>query len=177
MAQVQNARRFCRQSKCVPQPRHRGRLLAASCLFAWLAAAVPAHAGGAQSQPSWVQLDSDLSVSRETFDNGGDSVVRRPFQAPDYSLATAPSRREWSLLPAHGSWVEVAPMRASNNSAAAYVRPQFTLGTSSDSLRGLLRGAGINASSCMAPMMKMHSSFAGSSSQANVSVSARCSLH
>jgi hypothetical protein len=149
-------------------------------VLALLLAIVAGSATAAGDEPrgrSLLQLDTDLSFSRESLDTHWSSVVRAPASTPDYSLAAALPPAEWNRMGQVSSLIEYTPPRMSAANPQVIVRPQFALGGSSDSLRSWLRFAGIEASHCMAPVMKMHSSFAGSTSQANVSVSARCSLH
>ncbi len=127
--------------------------------------------------PSWLWLDTDLNVSREALDTHWSSLVRLPSSKPDYSLASVPLRQQWHDAAGSLLHVEIAPMRSAGNSPQVFLRPQFSLVGSSQSLRHWLRAAGVDATSCTGPVMKMHSSFADSSTRANVSVSARCSFH
>lgn len=128
--------------------------------------------------PSWVQLDTDLSVDREVINTRWSSVVRAPGSAPDYSLAGGGPSLGWGTLNKMPSYIEVYPSRISASDPQISLRPQLVLGGgSSESLRSWLRVAGFNVTSCVAPVMRMHSSFADSNTHANVSVSARCSFH
>ena len=130
------------------------------------------------SRPGWLQLETSLSVTPEILETRWTSLVRLPNARPDYALAAATPPPAWANAPAIGHFVEMSPSRASaRDLQPVYVRPQFVLGNSSDALRGWLRRAGIDATTCTAPLMKMHSAFAGSSTRANVSLSARCSVH
>lgn len=162
--------------------------LGRSARRSWVLAALIVSLGGsgagraaaaeAAGTPSWLQLETDLTVSREMLDTRWSSLVRPPSSAPDYSLAAAQQQlSSWNALSKVPSLIEVSPAHVAASNPQLIVAPQFALGGSSDSLRSWLRFAGIDASHCMAPLMKMHSSFAGSTSHANVSVSARCSLH
>ena len=83
----------------------------------------------------------------------------------------------WISLSRNPLQIDLGPAHLAAAEPQTYARPQFALGGPSDSLRRWLRQAGIDAGTCVAPLMKMHSSFAGSSARANVSLSARCSLH
>lgn len=135
-------------------------------------------AGPIRPIPSWVQLETDLSVDREVIDTRWSSVVRAPASAPDYSLAGEASAVGWRNLTKVPGFVEVYPTRLSASDAQISLRPQLVLGGgSSESLRSWLRVAGFNVTSCIAPVMRMHSTFADSNTHANVSVSARCSFH
>jgi hypothetical protein len=136
-----------------------------------------AAAAGDPTATGWLHLETDLSVTPEILDTRWSSLVRAPSSTPDYSLASAAPAAAWSALSHAPTLIDIAPQHLAAGEPQTYVRPQFALGASSDSLRGWLRFAGINASTCTAPLMKMHSSFAGSSSHAKVSLSARCSVH
>ncbi len=130
------------------------------------------------SRPGWLQLETSLSVTPEILEARWTSLVRLPSAPPDYALAAATPPPAWANAPAFGRFVEMSPTGGSTrNLQAVYVRPQFVLGNSSDALRGWLRLAGIDATTCTAPLMRMHSAFAGSATRANVSLSARCSVH
>jgi len=125
----------------------------------------------------WLRLETRLSVTPEILDTRWSSLVRGPCSTPDYSLSTAAASANWGPTIRAPSLIEISPPRPAAAEPQVYVRPQFALGVPSDSLRGWLRFAGLNASACTAPLMKMHSSFAGGSSHAKVSLSARCSIH
>jgi len=133
--------------------------------------------GSGTTTPGWLQLETDLSVNPEVLDTRWSSVVRLPSSAPDYSLASAEPLASWSTWSRVPALIEITPNRLAAAEPQVYFRPQFALGGRSESLRSWLRVAGLDATSCMAPLMKMHSSFAGASAHANVSVSARCSFH
>ena len=159
------------------------RLARGACAFAlplvldtWLVQTVAANPIGPIR--SWVQLETDLSVDREAIDTRWSSVVRTPASAPDYSLASGASSLGWSNVNKVPSFIEVYPTRLSASGPQISLRPQLVLGGgSSESLRSWLRVAGFNVTSCIAPVMRMHSSFADSNTHANVSVSARCNFH
>lgn len=145
-------------------------------LAAGLGHRVAAHPVSAMS--SWVQLETDLSVDREVIDTRWNSVVRAPASAPDYSLARGASLVGWSELNKVPSYIEIYPTRLSASDSQISLRPQLVLGGgSSESLRSWLRVAGFDVTNCIAPVMRMHSSFADSNTHANVSVSARCNFH
>ncbi len=130
------------------------------------------------SQPGWLQLETSLTVTPEVLETRWTSLVRLPNSRPDYSLAATAPPPAWNNVPAVAHFVELSANRPSGQAAQqVFLRPQFALGNSSDALRGWLRLAGIDATACTAPLMKMRSTFAGSSSRANVSLSARCSVH
>ncbi|HXW65964.1 MAG TPA: hypothetical protein VEK74_12835, partial [Burkholderiaceae bacterium] len=102
--------------------------------------------------PSWVQLETDLSVDREVIDTRWSAVVRTPASAPDYSLASEASSFSWSKLNKVPSYIEVYPTRLSASDPQISLRPQLVLGGgSSESLRSWLRVAGFNVTSCIAP--------------------------
>jgi|GEM_PF-4117478 len=126
---------------------------------------------------NWLLVDTDLRVNGEMINTRWSSLVRQPMSAPDYSLASVARTSYWrvgGLLPVQ---LDTDPGHLAAADPLGYVRPQFALGGPSDSLRSWLRVAGISATGCTAPLMKMHSTFAGGNSHANVSVSARCSFH
>ena len=124
--------------------------------------------------PSWLQLETDLTVDREVIDTRWSSVVRPPSSHPDYSLAGEQSPVAWNTLNKVPSFIEVAPTHLVASDPQVYFRPQLVLGGgSSESLRSWLRVAGFDVTNCIGPLMKMHSGFADSSTHANVSVSAR----
>ena len=158
----------------------KGRILSLRpvLLLAVLLPAGPTLAAAAEDPtlPGWLRLETSLSVTPEILDTRWSSLVRAPSSVPDYSLASA-APEAWSALSHVPALIDISPTHLAAGEPQTYVRPQFALGASSDSLRSWLRFAGINASACTAPLMKMHSSFAGSSSHAKVSLSARCSLH
>ncbi len=164
-------------SPTVPQRRHTLRCALALAL----SVAVWGEArGGGPLEPvlaGWPGIETRLKVTAEMLDTHWTSLVRAPDSAPDYSLAAPAAGARWSPLRRSSDLIEFAPVRPGNGDAQAYVRPQFALGLPSDSLRGWLRNAGVDASACTAPLMKMHSAFAGSSAHAKVSLSARCSIH
>jgi hypothetical protein len=149
-------------------------------LLALLLPVGPSLAAAAAAQdptlPGWLRLETNLSVTPEILDTRWSSLVRAPSSVPDYSLASA-APEAWSTLSHVPALIDISPTHLAAGEPQTYARPQFALGASSDSLRSWLRFAGINASACTAPLMRMHSSFAGSSSHAKVSLSARCSLH
>jgi hypothetical protein len=147
--------------------------------FLWLAGAGAAIAASADPAyaPSWLELDTRLSVSHDALQPHGSSVVRPPDAHGDYSLASAHDLASWRGLTRVPTLIDVVPLPLAASEPQAYYRPQFALGESSESLRSWLRVAGLNASSCMAPLMRMHSSFAGSNAHAKVSISARCRVH
>lgn len=152
------------------------RLALFLCLGAAFGHSVAASA--ADSIPSWVQLDTDLSVDPQVIDTRWSSVVRTPASAPDYSLGTESSTLAWNSLYKIPSYIEVYPSRLSASDPQVSLRPQLVLGGgSSESLRSWLRVAGLNVTKCTAPLMRMHSAFADSTTHANVSVSARCNFH
>jgi len=156
----------------------RGIALRRRCLLACLGLAVLAPTTAAQlgDTPGWTAWDSGLQVSREALDTRWSSVVRLPASRPDYSLGDLRPMRAWGAGGMGTSFIDI-PQHFAGAEAPVYVRPQFALGGTSDSLRLLMRGAGFDATKCVAPLMKMKSGFAGSSTHANVSFSARCSLH
>ena len=102
------------------------------------------------------------------------SVVRRAPSTPDAAQDARPagSSSPFGHAPA---LFDIAPTNWSADSSRTYVRPQFALGTSSDTLRSLLQFVGVNARHCVMPLMKMHSNVAGGSSKAKASISASCS--
>lgn len=138
--------------------------------------AVLAHASEIHPMPSWPQLETRLSVSREALDTRWSAVARPPSSAPDYSVGSARPWAAWGGIGNVPALIEISPEHVGATDLRAFIRPQLALGGSSDSLRSWLQFVGINAGHCMAPLMKMHSSFADSTSHANVSVSARCSI-
>jgi len=138
---------------------------------------VLAHASETHPMLSWLQLETGLSVSRETLDTRWSSVARAPSLAPDYSVGSARPWAAWGGIGNVPALIEISPAHLAAMDPRAFVRPQLALGGSSDSLRSWLQFVGINAGHCMAPLMKMHSSFADSTSHASISVSARCSIH
>jgi len=151
-----------------------GSLALLLCLGAGAARAAEAAPNAAV--PSWLQLETDLSVDREVIDTRWSSVVRAPSSAPDYSLAGGRALAVWVGLDQIPAFVELSPAHMGNDSQVTY-RPQLVLGGgASESLRSWLGVVGINATSCTAPLMRMHSGFADSSVHANISVSARCSF-
>jgi len=153
-----------------------GPLAFAFCTAAGLPEA--AQASPIAPVPSWLQLDTGLRFDRETIDSRWVSVVRPAPLAPShYSLAAGASPQGWDSGN-FGSHIEIAPEHLSASEPQIVFRPQLVLGGgSSESLASWLRIAGINVAHCAGPVMKMHSGFADSSTHANVSVSARCSVH
>ena len=141
-----------------------------------LAAAEPTWPLAPRPLPGWLQSETDLMVTPEIVQSRWSSLVRLPNSRPSYTLSSAPAAA-WTSLAHSPVLIDLGPTRLAAAEPQVYVRPQFALGGSSESLRGWLRLAGINAASCTAPLMKMHSSFAGSSSHAKVSLSAHCSVH
>jgi hypothetical protein len=127
---------------------------------------------------NWPQLEAHVRVNRDTLEAPWTSVVHKPYAPPDYSLESAQPKEAWNELSHAPGFIEMPVKEPAANAPQSYTRPTFALGGgSADTLRSWLRVAGINASSCIAPVMRMHSAFAGSSQRANVSVSARCSIH
>lgn len=130
------------------------------------------------SAAGWPQLETGLAVDREILEANSPSVLRLPYSAPDYALASDAAPASWNSLSKFPSVIEFSPTRHSASDPQVFLRPQFVLGGgSSESLRSLLRIAGFNVTNCIAPLMKMHSTVADSNTHANVSVSARCSFH
>lgn len=164
------------------RPAGKGSWRCTWCLACAAGAAVAAPPGQTaaaleDSRPGWLQLETSLRVTPEVLESRWTSLVRRPGARPDYALAPASAPPPWSNVALIGRIVEWSASPPSGRDAQTmYVRPQFALGNSSEALRGWLRRAGIEAATCTAPLMKMHSSFAGSTTRANVSLSARCSV-
>jgi len=160
--------------------RDRTRWFRPALVVALVLAAAGVARAGPDPDPTrsgWLRLETSLSVTAEMLDTRWSSLVRTPSSPPDYSLASPGASVSWSPLSHTPNLIDISPARLAASEPQVYVRPQFALGISSDSLRGWLRSAGLNASTCTAPLMKMHSSFAGSNAHAKVSLSARCSLH
>ncbi len=126
----------------------------------------------------WLNIDSDLPVSRDALDTRWPAVVRLPDAQPDYSLSGSGMAGAW-----HGTdreapgWVEFNPTHMLSYDPQRDYRPQFALGGPSPILRTLLRATGLDASTCLAPLMRMHSTISGAGPHTNVSVSARCNFH
>jgi len=171
---------FFRRKPCIEHPALR-RAAVRGRLCRWLAgieaACVLPVALAAPTGTNWIWWDTGLSASAETLDSRWTSVVQRPAAQGNYALAPAGLGMAWGAPGPVTGFIDVSPAHVAASVPQATVRPQFALGSSSDALRTFLRGAGFDATHCFGPMMKMHSSFAGSSSHANVSLSARCSLH
>ncbi len=150
-------------------------LVFAACL---LAAAPGARGADDGVTPSWVHLETGLSVGRDVLDARRESLVRIPHMQFDYFLTDGTH-----LVPSWATAYGGVPMMETSRVAVPgadpriYVRPQFALGTSSLALRSWLRSAGIDAAKCTAPLMNLHSAFAGTNTHADVSISARCSLN
>jgi len=144
-----------------------------------MAAASPAFAQMPPQSPApgWLEFDTTLSVTRAALDAGPDSLVHRPGDANAYALVGAHPRvtLNWSRS---GSMQVELPGRSAFTQDNAYRRPQFALVENSDTLKQWLRGTGlVDIRRCQAPVMRMKSTFADSSSRADVSVSARCSFN
>jgi hypothetical protein len=121
--------------------------------------------------------------------------VGRAAAAPPIYLATPRSPADATPRPQRSAdngafWVDPAPMAATSalggarlvevpNHAApgSHARPRYALGFRSDAMRGWLNGLGLDATSCLAPMVRLRSKI---SSDGDVSGSiwlyARCSL-
>jgi hypothetical protein len=125
----------------------------------------------------WIRLDTNLDVSSATLEEPWSGTTRALERTPDYSLAGSASENLWGHPVRVPGVVEFDPTRLLASDPQREYRPQFSLGSSSDSLRSWLRFAGIEALGCVAPLMRMHSTVAGSGPHTNVSVSARCSFH
>jgi hypothetical protein len=125
----------------------------------------------------WVRADTGLAVSRESLDSHWHSLVQQPDARSEYTLSTPDVLERWGRLTHSPASIELYPSHLLAFDPERTVRPHLELGSSSDSLRSWLRDAGLNASTCIAPLMKMHSTIAGSGPRTNVSVSARCSFH
>ncbi len=151
-------------------------VLGALCAIGGAMAGPPA-AQLASTLPGWLQLETGLTVTPEVLQARWTALVRVPAARADYSLAAPAAAPAWGNSIGATRFFELGSVRAGGTDQPAYVRPHFALGESSEALRGWLRLAGIDATACTAPLMKMHSAFAGSTSRANVSLSARCSLH
>jgi hypothetical protein len=129
------------------------------------------------SSDYWLRLDTGLQVSRESLDTRWHSLVSAPGAESDYSLSSPEAADRWNRMTRGLASIEFEPTHLLASDPQRDYRPHFELGSSSDSLRTWLRGAGLNASTCMAPLMRMHSTVAGTGPRTNVSVSARCSFH
>jgi hypothetical protein len=125
----------------------------------------------------WLSVDSDLPVSRDSLDSRWPSVVHQPDSRPDYSLSGNSGPSAWGGEGRGSGWVELNPTHLLSYDPQRDYRPQFSLGGASPGLRTFLRSAGLDASTCMAPVMRMHSTMSGVGPHTNVSVSARCSFH
>ncbi|SPE30535.1 exported hypothetical protein [Burkholderiales bacterium] len=176
MSNVRSAQQLPRQ-RSASRRRLRRQWALALLLLLGSGKGLPADGGPAAMAPDWLQLETGLRVSREALDSHWSSVVRRPASRPDYSLANTEPMLPWSSLSKVPVILETSPSHVAASEPQTVYRPQLSLGGASESLRSWLRVAGIDASHCLAPLMKLHSSFAGSSQHANVSVSARCSIH
>lgn len=181
------ARGSTRRSRA--QPCLLSLLLAAPLCLAPAQGAAPAGAAPRAPLPDftlpsiatsdyWLHLDTGLAVTRDTLENRWSSLVRLPDERPDYSLANAePGAAGWNRFAHSPALVEFAPTHMLASDPQRDYRPQFALANSSSSLNALLRGAGIDASGCLAPLMRMRSTISGTGPRTNVSVSARCNIH
>jgi hypothetical protein len=187
------ARWSARRVACPPRDGSRLRLVVLGAAF-WLgtAAAAPALDAAATAHgplpdftlPSvgasdyWLHLDTGLDVTREALDTHWSSIVRQPDDRPDYSLSSPEGAAAvWSRYARSPAVIDFVPTHMLASDPQRDYRPQFALGGSSTSLNALLRGAGIDASGCLAPLMRMHSTISGNGPRTNVSVSARCNIH
>jgi len=174
-----------RAPRCRPR-----RLLPLLCLLMWLepARAAPPDAPGtplaAFSLPSisasdyWLHLDTGLAIDRDALDAHWSSLVRQPDDRPDDSLAGSDlTALHWNRTGRSPAVIDFVPTHMLASDPQRDYRPQFALANSSSSLNALLRRAGIDAAGCLAPLMRMHSTIAGSGPRTNVSLSARCSIH
>jgi hypothetical protein len=155
-------------------------LLASPLLMAACLLAAPHVARGADdgATPSWVHLETGLSVGRDVLDARREALVQIPHMQFNYFLTDGTHLTpSWATDYAGISMLETSRVVVPGSDARTYVRPQFALGTSSLALRSWLRSAGIDAAKCTAPLMNLHSAFAGSNTHADVSISARCSVH
>jgi hypothetical protein len=124
--------------------------------------------------PSWLEMDSGLSARRDMLESRWSSVVR----LPSWALDTSPVGRSSSpviALDHLSALIDVTPPTLAADNPAAYVRSQFALATSSDTLRSVLRFVGINARHCVVPFMRMHSTLPGGDARARASILAKCS--
>jgi hypothetical protein len=136
---------------------------------------VPAHAEESRPVPSWLEMDSGLPAKRDVLESRWNSVVRHPFPAQDPSTLGARPSASLGRMGNIPGLIDLTATGLAADSSRAYVRPHFTLGASSDTLRSFLQAVGIHARHCVIPLMKMHSTFAGGSSRTKASISASCS--
>jgi hypothetical protein len=127
-------------------------------------------------EPIWLHMDTALSVPRESLLAAPASVVRSWGASSGYSLALGGPNR-WGRADPPPGFVDLPESHLLGVDPEHPMRPQFTLGGTSESLRTLMRDVGLNASKCMAPLMRMHSTVADGGPRTNVSLSAKCSFH
>lgn len=169
-------RRQRRLRRCLDGLGYASRSLGCALCCGLAIYAARAQAQSVPDLPSWVQLDAALPVNRDTLDSRWNSVVHTPDALPDYALATPQGHAAWAIAGRAAGFVDLSPTLGSSQ-GQAYIRPQFALGGESNTLRSWMRLAGIDAAACIAPLMRMHSGVAGGNTRANVSVSARCTIH
>jgi hypothetical protein len=131
----------------------------------------------APSSAYWLHLDTDLNVPSRSLDTPWHAIVQPPDRPIDYTLSSAEAPETWGHLGGTPGILELDPEHLLHTDPQRDYRPQLALGGSSESLRSWLREAGINASSCLAPLMRMHSTISGTGPRTNVSISARCNFH
>lgn len=142
------------------------------------AGALSAFSLGSISAPNyWLHLDTGLPVSRDSLETHWRATVRPPDPKSVYSLSSTEAVDPWYHLAHSPASIELNPTHLLPYDPQRDYHPHLELGSSSDSLRSFLRDAGLNASTCIAPVMRMHSTVAGTGPRTNVSVSARCSFH
>jgi len=125
----------------------------------------------------WLRLDTGLHVSRGVLEEGWHGTAQPAGRGSDFALPS-PAAARWSLAPPTGPTLLDRPATQLFSADPQHpLRPQIVLGSASDSLRSFLREAGLGASTCMAPLMKMHSTIDGSGPRTSVSVSAKCNFH
>jgi len=138
---------------------------------------LPSIAAEPQAVQSWPQIESGYTVLPELPElrwRGLDPQRSADFGQRRAGISGEPG---WSSTASAPALLHIAHTDPDSRGAQVFVRPQLVLGGSSEVLGTWLRAIGISASKCQAPLMKMHSTFAGSNSHAKVSLSAHCTVH
>jgi hypothetical protein len=147
--------------------RDKGLLVACVAMAALLLPGIAIADAVTDSALSLTYLDSMHTLSS--------SLRLGTAQNPD-RLAAATQQNADSLSPAAWSGARLIEMPR-NDPPGTYSRPHYALGFQSQSMRTWLNGLGIDATTCLAPVLRARSKLSSSGQLGGtLSLSARCDL-
>ncbi len=138
------------------------------------AAGVVASAGSEAAPPLQLQLDSlyllsqrgvRLPSAQQSAADAADAPARAENRRPEAAYGASAARTTLLEMPA-----DVVPGR--------YSRPKYALGFRSDAMKGFARDMGLDADTCLAPLVRARVSLSqDSGAGGRLMVFARCTFH